>query len=255
MKNQEIIDSIVSWLSQKLEGSGCDGFVVGVSGGIDSALVSTLCCLTGKSTLLVGMPIHQDIAQVSRSNEQITFLSRFNNCDSLIIDLTKVYDSFISSIDEISNLSKANLQSRLRMCALYSQANNKNYLVVGTGNKVEDFGVGFFTKFGDGGVDLSPIADLMKTEVYQLASFIGLPRSIQEAKPTDGLWEDNRGDEEQLGATYPELEWAMNFDGDGSSLTERQRTVLSIYKKRNKSSKHKLSGPPVCFIEKKLKKT
>ena len=254
MKHQEIINSITSWLIQKLEDSGCEGFVVGVSGGIDSALVSTLCCLTGKPTLLVGMPIHQEKGQVSRSNEQMMFLSKFNNCSSSTIDLTTVYDSFISSIDNISNLSKANLQSRLRMCALYSQANNRNYLVVGTGNKVEDFGVGFFTKFGDGGVDLSPIADLMKTEVYQLASFLGVPKSIQNAKPTDGLWDDNRGDEEQIGASYPELEWAMRFSGDENLLTDRQKTVLSIYKERNRSTKHKLSGPPVCFIEKSLKK-
>jgi NAD+ synthase len=254
MRNQEIINLIVSWLIEKLDDSGCKGFVVGVSGGIDSALVSTLCCMTGRPTLVIGMPINQEKGQVSRSNEQMDFLTdKFDNCKQKTIDLTDTYNTFVSSVGFITGLSKANLQSRLRMCSLYTQANNMNYLVSGTGNKVEDFGVGFFTKFGDGGVDISPIADLLKTEVYKLASFLGVPRSIQEAKPTDGLWDDNRGDEDQIGATYPELEWAMSFEGDELTLTPRELKVLSIYRARNSATKHKLSGPPICEIPESLK--
>lgn len=253
MSSNKIVNTIVEWLASRLEESGCAGFVVGVSGGIDSALVSTLCCLTGEATLLLNMPINQESGQYSRSNEQINFLSKFDNSSGRVIDLTDVYETMLSSVGPITDLSKANLQSRLRMCTLYSQANNNNYLVVGTGNKVEDFGVGFFTKFGDGGVDLSPIADLLKSEVYGLASFLGIPQSIQKAKPTDGLWDDNRGDEDQIGATYEELEWAMNYAGDSSSLSDRQVEVLSIFKTRNASTKHKLQGPPVCFINQELK--
>jgi NAD+ synthase len=147
----------------------------------------------------------------------------------------------------------ANVRSRMRMLTLYAFAGHYRYLVAGTGNKVEDFGVGFFTKYGDGGVDLSPIADLNKTEVYALAKELGIIQSIQQAKPTDGLWDDDRSDEDQLGASYPELEWAMQFSGNESALNEREREVLVIYRKLNKANKHKMIPIPVCHIPPELK--
>ena len=136
------------------------------------------------------------------------------------------------------------------MITLYQIAGSKGGIVVGTGNKIEDFGVGFFTKYGDGGVDISPIADLTKTEVRNLGVELGISNIIIEAKPTDGLWEDDRSDEDQLGASYPELEWAMNFRGDIKGLSDREREVLSIYKKFNRSNKHKMKKIPVFKNEK-----
>jgi NAD+ synthase len=150
----------------------------------------------------------------------------------------------------------ANTRSRLRMSTLYAFAGHNKLLVAGTGNKVEDFGIGFFTKYGDGGVDLSPIADLYKTEVYQLASSLGVVNSILSAKPTDGLFEDGRSDEDQIGASYPELEWAMQYNSknDTSDLTERQKDVLKIYSTWHHQNKHKVEPIPVCLIPIKLKK-
>jgi NAD+ synthase len=136
------------------------------------------------------------------------------------------------------------------MITLYQIAGSKGGIVVGTGNKIEDFGVGFFTKYGDGGVDISPIADLTKTEVRNLGVELGISNIIIEAKPTDGLWEDDRSDEDQLGASYPELEWAMHFRGDIRGLSDREREVLSIYKKFNRSNKHKMKKIPVFKNEK-----
>ena len=210
------VDSfIVSWLSDYLSKSSLNGFVVGVSGGVDSAVTSTLCAKTNKKTLVLNMPILQHENQVDRSNEHIEWLqSRFKNVSSLKVDLTSVFESFLKAIpvDYHDNLSLANLRSRIRMSTLYTFASNQKLLVAGTGNKVEDFGVGFFTKYGDGGVDLSPIADLMKTEVFGLAKHLGIVKSILDAPPTDGLWDDDRNDEDQLGAKYEELEWAMRFE-------------------------------------------
>ena len=139
------------------------------------------------------------------------------------------------------------------MITLYYLAQENNYLVLGTGNKVEDFGIGFFTKYGDGGVDISPIADLLKSEVYSLAKELNINNDIISASPTDGLWDDHKTDEEQIGATYPELEWAMNFKGDEKKLLEREKEVLNIYKKFNYVNQHKMLKIPVCIIPKKLK--
>jgi len=150
-------------------------------------------------------------------------------------------------------LSMANARARLRMTTLYALGQANNCLVAGTGNKVEDFGVGFFTKYGDGGVDISPIADLTKTEVWALAREVSVINEIVVAKPTDGLWADGRSDEDHLGASYPELEWAMEFDGSEDELSERQQAVLVIYRKLNAASKHKLEAIPVCVIPEDLK--
>ncbi len=146
-------------------------------------------------------------------------------------------------------LSLANSRARLRMTTLYYFASLNNYLVAGTGNKVEDFGVGFYTKYGDGGVDISPIADLLKTEVYILAKYLNIIKSIQKADPTDGLWPDSRTDEEQIGVTYEELEWAMKIYEkriDINTFTERQKLVLKTYKGFNKKNHHKMIPIPVC---------
>ena len=176
------VDSyIVSWLLDYLNKSSLNGFVVGVSGGVDSAVTSTLCAKTNKNTLVLNMPIFQHANQVDRSNEHIEWLNaRFKNVSSLKVDLTSVFESFLKAIpvEYHDNLSLANLRSRIRMSTLYTFASNQKLLVAGTGNKVEDFGVGFFTKYGDGGVDLSPIADLMKTEVFGLAKHLGIVKSI-----------------------------------------------------------------------------
>ena len=251
MNYENIKNQITAWLLKRLEESRCEGFVVGVSGGIDSAVTSALCAATGRPTLLLNMPINQEAGQYNRSNEHIDSLSVSQNVSSRVVDLTNTYKAYSDELGELTDLSRANLQSRIRMCALYAQANNHNCLVAGTGNKVEDYGIGFFTKYGDGGVDISPIADLLKSEVYALGRHLGVPESILVAKPTDGLWDDDRGDEDQIGATYDELEWALNFYDNGDpeeTLTYRQAEVLKIYTDRHETTKHKLEAPPVCYI-------
>ncbi|MFT7113571.1 MAG: NAD+ synthase [Candidatus Azotimanducaceae bacterium] len=254
--SKETCDHITEWLKSYALKSGMKGFVVGVSGGIDSALTSTLCALTGLPTHCVNMPILQEQNQVDRSDEQIKWLkSTFPSVSSNTVDLS---DSFLSLKSDLpqeiqDDLSMANARARLRMTCLYSFAGNLKYLVAGTGNKIEDFGIGFFTKYGDGGVDLSPIADLLKTEVYALAKHLGVPQSIQNAAPTDGLWGDERNDEDQIGASYPELEWAMHFSGDMNAVTERQKEVWAIYTRLNKANQHKMHPIPVCVIPSELK--
>lgn len=264
MNHQSVIDHIVHWLATYSAASGTNGFVVGVSGGIDSALTSTLCALTGRKTLVLEMPIHQAPSHVSRAQEHSTWLkNKFPNVVDANVDLTPAYDLFMQSMKVESDnlhtqhLAMANTRSRLRMTTLYYHAGIHGLLVAGTGNKVEDFGVGFYTKYGDGGVDVSPIADLMKTEVYELTSFLGVAQSIQLAAPTDGLWGDDRSDEEQIGASYPELEWAMRFvqsvaDAE-APLSERQQEVLAIYRRFNSANQHKMQPIPVCVIPEMLK--
>ena len=245
MSYKKIEEYIVRWLSDYVSNSATKGFVVGVSGGVDSAVTSTLCAKTGLPTLVINMPIHQKANQFDRSNEHIEWLTnKFNNVKGIQSDLTKVFDSFskIHPKSESDLLSMANLRSRIRMANLYVYASNNQYLVAGTGNKVEDFGVGFYTKYGDGGVDISPIADLMKSEVFSLAKILNIVQSIQDAAPTDGLWDDDRSDEEQLGATYDELEWAMKYAAKNlnSQLTSRQKVVLGIYKRHHEANTHKM---------------
>jgi len=260
MKSPEkVIDHIVNWLNSYLEKSGMNGFVVGVSGGIDSALTSTLCARTGKPTLCLEMPIRQEENQFSRAQEHITWLeSKYPNVQHHSLSLNELFDSFQELLPPATNeankfLSLANTRARLRMTTLYYFAALELYLVAGTGNKVEDFGVGFYTKYGDGGVDLSPIADLMKSEVFLLAESLKIVKSIQNAPPTDGLWGDDRTDEDQMGATYDELEWAMkNVDGNLKDNSSRQNEVLAIYKKLNGQNLHKMEPIPVCEIPKNL---
>lgn len=243
---------ISNWLTNYCDNSRMNGFIVGISGGIDSAVTSTLCALTGKKTILVNMPILQAKSEYDRGTEHIEdLLSRFDNCKSIEVDLTPIFKSMEANFpkDVVSNqLSMANTRARLRMTTLYAIAQQHGVLVTGTGNKIEDFGVGFFTKYGDGGVDISPIADLTKTDVRNLAKELNVVESIQIAKPTDGLWGDDRTDEDQLGATYPELEWAMEFNGIECNLTEREKEVLDIYRKFNQQNKHKMEPIPVCIL-------
>ena len=262
MKTENVAEYIVNWLKDYATNAKVNGFVVGVSGGIDSALTSTLCAKTGLSTLCVEMPIHQAENQVSRAKEHIIQLKeRFKNVSDVRVNLTSTFDQFKNEIPLIDDeakvdLSLANTRARLRMTTLYYLAGIHGYLVAGTGNKVEDFGVGFYTKYGDGGVDLSPIADLMKSEVYALAAYLGVPNSIQKAEPTDGLFGDSRTDEDQIGASYDELEWAMNMQEQGKNINEfngRQKEVYSIYSRLNKINQHKMEPIPVCEIPEKIK--
>ncbi|MEM9602514.1 MAG: NAD(+) synthase [Pseudomonadota bacterium] len=251
MAAKGIADHIVTWLCDYVEASGLDGFVVGVSGGIDSAVTSTLCAHTGKPVLAVTMPIHQDPDQVTLADEHLAWLdARFDNVETRTIPLTPVFEALEAHLpsDAQDTLTMANTRSRLRMLTLYACAGGHRRLVAGTGNKVEDFGVGFYTKYGDGGVDLSPIADLMKSEVYAVAAELGVIDGIQQAAPTDGLWDDGRTDEGQIGASYDELEWAMAFDGDEAALSARQREVLAIYRRFHAANKHKMLPIPVCEI-------
>jgi NAD+ synthase len=237
---------ISNWLKEYLENSNLTSFIIGVSGGIDSALVSTLCAQTGKKTIVLSMPIYQQPDQLSRAHNHVEWLkNKYPNVESYEFDLTNTFETFKSLFSLESKLSLANSRSRLRMVTLYQIAGMYGGLVVGTGNKVEDFGIGFFTKYGDGGVDISPIADLTKTEVRQMSRKLGIIEEILLAQPTDGLWEDNRSDEDQIGATYEELEWAMDFKGDESSLSPRKLEVLNIYRKFNNQNKHKIEIIPI----------
>lgn len=256
MNTAKIADHIKVWLHDYISATGLSGFIVGISGGIDSAVTSTLCAKTGKKVILLSMPIRQTKAEYSRAMNHITDLkAKYSNVISFDIDLSSTFADFESKMPfniEEQHLAMANSRARLRMTTLYALGQAHGCLVTGTGNKVEDFGVGFYTKYGDGGVDISPIADLTKTQVWAVAKEIGVIQEIIEAKPTDGLWEDGRSDEDQIGASYPELEWAMDFDGNESELTTRQMQVLAIYRKLNKVNKHKMEPIPVCLIPKEL---
>ena len=248
---------IVTWLKEYATNAKANGFVIGISGGIDSAVTSALCAQTGLTTICVEMPIHQDSSQVNRGKEQIEKLKKtYSNVTNIETDLTAVFETFKSAVP-ISNdstkfdLSLANSRARLRMTTLYYHASINGLLVAGTGNKVEDFGVGFYTKYGDGGVDLSPIADLLKSEVYALGEYLQIPQSILNAPPTDGLFGDSRTDEEQLGASYDELEWAMtvkNSNTNSEEFSEREKEVYAIYNKLNTTNQHKMKAIPVCVI-------
>ena len=251
---KRVSEHIINWINTYLEESNIDGLVVGVSGGIDSALTSTLCAETGKKLICIEMPIKQGNDQVSRSRKHIEWLkSKYSNVSSVLINLDNTYKMFVDSIPAESSdkheLSLANTRSRLRMVTLYYFAALNNFIVAGTGNKVEDFGIGFYTKYGDGGVDISPIADLLKSEVFELARYHKIIDDIITAKPTDGLWNDNRTDEEQIGATYDELEKAMFQESKSNlNLSQREIEVMSIFKSLNSSNRHKMLPIPVCSI-------
>jgi len=258
MKSPEkVADYITQWLNEYSETSSTKGFVVGISGGIDSAVTSTLCAKTGKPVLCLEMPIKQGEDQLARSAKHIEWLqSNFSNVSAFRLQLDTVFDAFSALLPPTEQtahqeLSLANTRARLRMTSLYYFAALKGYLVAGTGNKVEDFGVGFYTKYGDGGVDLSPVADLTKTQVFALARYLNIIDIIQNAAPTDGLWGDARTDEDQLGASYPELEWAMEAmekETPHSLFDDRQNEVFKICKKQFDENQHKMQPIPVCKI-------
>jgi len=266
MTTQEKIDYIVGWLKSQLQMSGMKGFVVGVSGGIDSAVVSTLCAKTGFPTLVVKMPIHKggmdafDDSYMRAGYHSIKLEENFKNVERLIIDLSQTYNNFkdLFHDNNTTEMALVNSKARLRMTALYQLSAARGYLVAGTGNKVEDFGVGFFSKYGDGGVDISPIADLYKSEVYELGRELGVSKEILEATPTDDLWDDKRSDEQQIGATYAELENIMeklNVDNKKPSdifnnMTERELQVMDIYSKHRNKNMHKMVPIPVCKLPK-----
>lgn len=246
-----LANEIVAWLKAYAVNNGRKAFVVGVSGGVDSALVSTLCAMTGLPTYCVVLPCQSKAEHASSAGRHIDWLQeRYQNVIFKKIDLTETFEAFYdeTKYDYADELAYANTKSRLRMIALYQIATPVQGLVVGTGNKVEDFGIGFFTKYGDGGVDISPIADLLKSEVRQMCRDLGVLPELSEAVPTDGLWNDTRTDETQVGATYNELEWAMKFSEDKfdpeARLTARQQEVLNIYMKRHISSRHKMDPIP-----------
>lgn len=237
---------ISNWLLNYLHINNLDCFVVGISGGIDSALTSTLCAQTGRRTIVISIPIHQQPDQLYRAHKHIEWLkSKYSNVLSLEYDLTETFETFKKLFPVENKLALANSRSRLRMATLYQVSTAFKGIVVGTGNKVEDFGVGFFTKYGDGGVDISPIGDLTKTEVRQMAHELGIIEEILIAAPTDGLWDDGRTDEGQLGATYEELEWAMGYEGTLIGLEPRQRDVLEIYRTLHTKNIHKMAMPPI----------
>ena len=252
MDTSKVSEFIINWLDKYLTNSGAKSFIVGISGGVDSALTSTLCAKTGHKVYLMTMPIRQTSAEYDRAIEHIEDLKkRFPNVEALDIELTNVFESLEKTFPEetVSNtLAMANTRSRLRMLTLYAIGQTHGAIVVGTGNKIEDFGVGFYTKYGDGGVDISPIADLTKTQVWELAKYNQVVDSIVTAKPTDGLWDDGKSDEDIIGASYPELEWAMDFSGEELALTERQKEILAIYRRLNRINQHKMNPIPVCII-------
>ena len=253
---KKVSKHIINWINTYLENSKINGLVVGVSGGVDSALTSTLCAETGKKLICIEMPIKQEDVQISRAKKHIEWLkSKYSNVTSVLINLDNTYNTFLDSLPKSESdkhdLSLANTRSRLRMVTLYYFAALNNFIVAGTGNKVEDFGIGFYTKYGDGGVDISPIADLLKSEVFELARYHKVIDEIITAKPTDGLWNDNRTDEEQIGATYDELEKAMIQESKSDiNLSQREIEVMGIYKSFNSSNRHKMDPIPVCAIPK-----
>ena len=245
MNSKDKIVYITNWIKDyaKSINNNPTTLVIGVSGGVDSALTSTLCAQTGLKTIAVSMPIKQNSSQHDLSLRHLEFLEQnYPNVETKIIELDNVFKTFQNTMQNFdSELAFANSRSRLRMVTLYQIAQSNNGIVVGTGNKVEDFGVGFYTKYGDGGVDISPIADCTKTEVWELAEEIGVIKDIISAAPTDGLWDDSRNDESQLGLSYKQLEEAME---------NKSSEHYSRYEEIRKPNLHKMKPIPVCEIPK-----
>ena len=245
MNSDKKIEHISNWIKEYISSLNFQSpsLIIGVSGGIDSAVTSTLCCKTGFRTIAVSMPIKQNASQHDLSLKHLDWLNaNFNNVDTMIIELDDVFKSFEKTMTDFNNkLAFANSRSRLRIITLYQIAQANNGIVVGTGNKVEDFGVGFYTKYGDGGVDISPIADCNKTDVWNMGKSLGVINEIIEAAPTDGLWDDSRNDESQLGLTYQQIEEAMN--NPTSSYFEK-------YMKIREPNLHKMKPIPVCILPK-----
>jgi len=245
MNNQEKIVFISNWISTYVKSMTipAKSLIVGISGGIDSALTSTLSCMTNIETFLVSMPINTNKNSSNLSNVHGEWLTKkYDNANHLTIDLTSAFETFRKSLNDSnqkSDLGLANSKARLRMMTLYQVAAAQEGIVVGTGNKVEDFGVGFYTKYGDGGVDISPIADLMKSEVKILSEYLKIDKRIIDADPTDGLWDDGRTDEKQLGLSYDQLEEAM----DNIKSNNRAK-----YESIRNANLHKMNPIPVCRI-------
>ena len=242
---------IKEWIKDYCKTSNIQQLVVGVSGGIDSAVVSTLCALTGIPTLTLVMPIRQKQEQTDLAVDHCLWLGEhYMNASFEMIDLTPVFEKFEDLFQFPKNeLALANSRARLRMMTLYQKAQTFGGIVVGTGNKVEDFGVGFYTKYGDGGVDISPIADLTKSEVWKLGADLGIDKRIIDAEPTDGLWEDGREDKDQLnGLTYKDLEWCMeNIDAPIDNMTEQEIDNIELYKIIRSKNLHKMQPIPVFW--------
>ena len=246
---EDLTEDIVRWLKDYYYIHAIKAFVVGVSGGIDSAVVSSLCARTGLPTYVVCMPLDSKFKNTKLSDvHSKALVEKYDNVRRIEIELSSVYEGLINSVEwwsEAQHFNKkeftasahanANTKSRIRMVTLYQIAGSVGGIVVGTGNKVEDYGVGFYTKYGDGGVDIAPIADLYKSEVWELGEYLGVDQRIVDAQPTDGLWDDSRTDEAQLGATYPELEEAMETGkGPGVDVLNRFNTL----------NKHKMEPIP-----------
>jgi len=261
MKPKQRINHIVKWIRAYARSAKIDVLVVGISGGIDSSVVSALCAETGMKTIVVQMPIRQNKKLDNRSSMQAGWLlERYQeNVTHMSMDWTPVYSAFEKTVGPFCSLEQepnaqeqlafANSRARLRMMTLYQIAQSHNGIVVGTGNRVEDFGVGFFTKYGDGGVDISPIGDCMKTSVWDMGREFGLPQEIIDAAPTDGLWHDDRTDEDQLGMTYPELELAMTQAETNSGVDNaQQKKNLKQYREIRTRNLHKMMPIPVCKI-------
>ena len=243
MNNKDKIEFIKNWIFNYVKAmpKKAESLVIGISGGIDSSVSSTLSAMTGLKTIVLSMPINQKLSQHDLSlKHQEWLLKKFKNVEAHTINLDQLFDVFKSSVSNFDNeRGMANSRARLRMITLYQVAAANKGIVVGTGNKVEDFGVGFYTKYGDGGVDISPIADCNKTEVWEIGKELGILDEIINAAPTDGLWDDGRTDEGQLGLSYKELEEAMN--NPKSSNREK-------YEKIRKLNLHKMESIPVCKI-------
>jgi NAD+ synthase len=255
MTPKQQIKHITKWIANYARKAGVDTLVVGISGGIDSSVVSALCAKTGLKTVVVQMPIRQNKKLDNLSSAQAAWLleQHPDNVTHMSMDLTPVFTAFEKKLTPFgdSELAFANSRARLRMMTLYQIAQSHGGIVVGTGNRVEDFGVGFFTKYGDGGVDISPIGDCMKTEVWAMGQELGLLQDIIDAPPTDGLWADGRNDEDQLGMTYPELERAMLQDAQedrGQSATASEKKLLKRYREIRAKNLHKMEPIPVCAI-------
>jgi len=265
MNSKQRINHIVKWIKGYARSAKIDTLVVGISGGIDSSVVSTLCAKTGLKTIVVQMPIRQNKLLNNRSSLQASWLlTRFKNVTHMSLDLTTVFAAFEKKVQPFCSseqepnpqeqLAFANSRARMRMMTLYQIAQCNNGIVVGTGNRVEDFGVGFFTKYGDGGVDISPIGDCLKTQVWDMGRELGIEQEIIDAAPTDGLWDDGRTDEGQLGLSYPELERAMEMDTwDHDDLRYRSmsrvdKTNLRKYQQIRSRNLHKMLPIPVCKL-------
>lgn len=257
------IKKITSWIKSYATKNKIQTLVVGISGGIDSSVVSALCARTGLPTIAVQMPIRQNKQLNDLSSAHGAWLTeRYNNVRHINTDLTQVFASFENTVGPFcaaeqeptpqEQLAFANSRARLRMMTLYAIAQSHNGIVVGTGNKVEDFGVGFFTKYGDGGVDISPIGDCYKTHVWEMGDALGILPDIVKAPPTDGLWADGRNDEDQLGMSYQDLECAMQLENtidDAVPVTSELKKMIKKYRAIRARNMHKMAPIPVCELK------